>query len=214
MLFFGSVFVFLIAVFLPVLLFRLELWAPLFPIPRKFWVCSACSLCFSTGDTDFQSLQVFQRGGTWFWSVDVCVCSLSAHSVFFVACQELLNHLALISFPDEWQSVHTFSSPKETDLFIFSGVVAFWQIWLVRWWHMRLSRKRLWPVFEIHQENLLTFNSLDCRQVSGICFTVAFEGGFTYSLRQTARILPRFSRVGSLMFLNVCRASPLMREWK
>ena len=47
-----------------------------------------------------------------------------------------------------------------------------------------------------------------------LCFAVAIDCGFTYFLRKTARISPRFSRVGPLMFLKVCRASSLMREWK
>ena len=47
-----------------------------------------------------------------------------------------------------------------------------------------------------------------------LCFAVAFDWGFTYFLRKTARISPSFSRVGPLMFLNVYNASPFMREWK
>ena len=45
-----------------------------------------------------------------------------------------------------------------------------------------------------------------------LCLAVAIDWGFTYSLRKTARLSPRSSRVGPLMFLNVCNASPLMRE--
>ena len=47
-----------------------------------------------------------------------------------------------------------------------------------------------------------------------LCFAVAIDWIFTYFLRKTARISPRFSRVGPLMFLNVCNVTPLVREWK
>ena len=47
-----------------------------------------------------------------------------------------------------------------------------------------------------------------------LCFAVAIDWGFTYLLRKTARISPRFSPVGPLKILNVCSASPVMREWQ
>ena len=47
-----------------------------------------------------------------------------------------------------------------------------------------------------------------------LCLAVALDWGFTYFLRNTVRMSARFSRCGLLTFLNVCSASPRMREWK
>ena len=47
-----------------------------------------------------------------------------------------------------------------------------------------------------------------------LCFTVAIDWDFTYFLGNTGRTSRKFSRVGPLMFLKVCNATPLMREWK
>ena len=52
------------------------------------------------------------------------------------------------------------------------------------------------------------------RSFWNLCFAVAIDCGFKYFVRKTARISPKFSRVVPLVFLNVCSASPFMREWK
>ena len=41
-----------------------------------------------------------------------------------------------------------------------------------------------------------------------LCLTVAIDWGSKFFLRKTARTSPRFSRLGPLMFLSVCNASP------
>ena len=47
-----------------------------------------------------------------------------------------------------------------------------------------------------------------------LCFVVAFDWALTYFLRNIIRISAKISRFRLLMFLNVCGASPRMREWK
>ena len=48
-------------------------------------------------------------------------------------------------------------------------MVAFWCKRIVQWWRGQQFRMRLWPVFEVHQENLLTSDLLGWRPVSWIC---------------------------------------------
>ena len=45
-----------------------------------------------------------------------------------------------------------------------------------------------------------------------LCFDLAFDWGFTYFLRNTVKIPPKFSLLRLLMFLNVWRASQRMRK--
>ena len=47
-----------------------------------------------------------------------------------------------------------------------------------------------------------------------LCFAAAIDWGFTYFLRNTVGISPKFSLLGLVMFLKVCSASPRMRKWK
>ena len=47
-------------------------------------------------------------------------------------------------------------------------MLAFWHTWIVRWWQALLFQMRLWPVIEVDQWNLLTFDFLGWWQVSWI----------------------------------------------
>ena len=68
---------------------------------------------------------------------------------------------------------------------------------------------RLWPAFGVRQETLLFFWFAGLEtSFCFLCFAVALDWSFTYILRKTARISPRFSRVGPLLLSNVCGRSP------
>ena len=92
--------------------------------------------------------------------------------------------------------------------------MAFSRTWIGHWWREQLFRKRLWPGFEVHQENQQTFCASLKASFWNLCSAVAIDWGFTYLLRKTAIISPRLSLVGLLKFLNVCDASPFKKECK
>ena len=104
----------------------------------------------------------------WFGSVGVgCLWHVGSKSLF-VAHQGLPNLSALFLFLGVWQSVPKCLSPNGPPLIIFSGVVTFCFIRIVRWWHQQLFQVRVWPAFEARQKILFIFDSLDWRQLSGI----------------------------------------------
>ena len=47
-----------------------------------------------------------------------------------------------------------------------------------------------------------------------LCFVVAIDWGFTYFLRNTVKVSPKFPLLGLVLFLNVCGSSTRMKEWK
>ena len=154
-----------------VLLSGIELLASLFLFPEIFFpeYFQFVLAVFSTSKTDSCNVLVFHSGGTLVWVCQhYCLWHVGSQCLI-VARLELPNHWALTPFLGVWQSVHTCHSPNGPDLLISSGVAAFCHIWIVRWWHGQLFRMRLWPVFEVHQENLLTFDLPEWRQVSRIC---------------------------------------------
>ena len=134
---------------------------------------SLFSLFFLARDSDFYTVWVFHIGGTllrlcrrwYFWRV--------GPQCFSVARQGRTNPLALVLFLGEWQSFYTCQSPNWPDSLISSSNVTFWHRRIDRWRHMWLSWMRLWPTFEVHQENLLNFDSLDWRQNSGTRVSVS-----------------------------------------
>ena len=71
----------------------------------------------------------------------------------------------------------------------------FLQVWwhfhtyIVRWWHGQLFWLHLWSAFEVFQENPLTFDSLDCRQISGSYVSLSPSIGV---LRTSFGKLPEF----------------------
>ena len=143
------------------LLCGIEFLAPLFLFPGFFWVFSTCSFClFSAGDTDFCNVPLFYSSGTL---VGVRRRSFLWHvgsQCLFVTRQELPNCSARIPFLGVLQSVHTCYFRNIPNLLLSSGVVVLWRLWIVRWWRGQLLRKRLWPVFEVCQENQLFFGLL------------------------------------------------------
>ena len=98
---------------------------------------------------------------------------------------------------------------------ISSGVEAFWHLWIVQWLLGQQLRTRLLSIYEVRPKKLINFWFAGLKTSCWIlCFAVAIDWGFIYFPRNTVRISARFSWFGLLMFLNVCSASPRMREWK
>ena len=141
------------------------------------------------------------NGGTLVWVCQHWCLSVVGAQCLSVAHQGLPNHSALTPFPGVGQFVHTCHSPSGPDLLISSGVVAFWRIWIVRWWHGQPIQVRLWPVFEVHRENLPNYDLLDSRRVSGIYVSLLPSIGFLHTcFGKPLGILPSSFGLGHYCF--------------
>ena len=156
----------------------------------------------------------------WFFRHYLCclqfvVCASQCSFEFNL---ELPNCLALIPFRSVSQPVLTCRSPSGPGLLIYSGVEAFWHIWIVQRLLEQEPRTHPLPISGVRPKSQLTSGSLDWRLIVQICFRRNHWLGFYVFPTDFLRIsyvLPRyFSRFGLLMFLNVRSASPRMRGWK
>ena len=113
-----------------------------------------------------------------------------------------------------WEFVQNCRSPSGPGLSICSSVVAFRFFFELFNVGVSSYSECVYWVFEFCPETPTTFwfNKLKTR-CCNLGFAVAIDGGWTYLLWKNAEIYPKLSCVGLVMFLKVCNASPLKREW-
>ena len=98
------------------------------------------------------------------------------------------------------------------DFFMWGGILAYMNCSMIAWAATPIA-------------SFASFRSLSRKSINfwfaglkasrwSLCFAVAIDWGFTHFLRNTGKISATFSLIGLVMFLNVCSASPCMREWK
>ena len=97
------------------------------------------------------------------------------------------------------------------DLLISSVVVAFWWVWFFCWWQGQLIRMWCGPVFEVCQEILPTFESLDWKKFLELMFGCLHCLGL-YVL--PSEIYQDFAEIFLVWAINVFKSLAHLPSWK